>query len=152
MRAAGVKVTFVPFKSGPEGVNAVLRGDVQLFVDGALVVAAQVKARTLKALAVTGRVREKELPDVPTVAESGYSAILAEPWIGLVAPAHTPAEIVERLNREIAGILHDEDLQRRLEALGFVTVTGSPAEFRALIRDEHLRWGAVIEEAGLKLD
>jgi tripartite-type tricarboxylate transporter receptor subunit TctC len=152
MRAAGVNVTFVPFKSGPEGVNAVLRGDVQMFVDGALIVAAQVKAGRLKALAVTGSAREKELPDVPTVAESGFPAILAEPWIGLVAPARTPPEIVERLNREITGILQNEDLRRRLQALGFVPVTKSPAQFRALIRDEHARWGTVIKEVGLKLD
>jgi tripartite-type tricarboxylate transporter receptor subunit TctC len=152
MRAAGVNVTFVPFKSGPEGVNAVLRGDVQMFVDGALIVAAQVKAGGLKALAVTGSAREKELPDVPTVAESGFPAILAEPWIGLVAPARTPPEIVERLNREITGILQDEDLRRRLQALGFVPVTKTPAQFRALIRDDHARWGTVIKEAGLKLD
>jgi tripartite-type tricarboxylate transporter receptor subunit TctC len=152
MRAVGVKVTFVPFKSGPDGVNGVLRGDVQLFVDAPLIVAAQVKAGSLKALVVTGRAREPELPDVPTVAECGYPTILAEPWIGLVAPARTPAEIVERLNREVTRILQDADLQRRLKALGFVTVTGSPTEFRALIRDEHVRWGSVIKEAGLKLD
>jgi tripartite-type tricarboxylate transporter receptor subunit TctC len=152
MRAIGVNVTYVPFKSGPDGVNGVMHGDVQLFVDAPLIVAAQVKAGSLKAFAVTGRTRERELPDVPTVAECGYPTILAEPWIGLVAPAHTPVEIVERLNREITGVLQDADLQRRLEALSFVTVTGSPAEFRALIRDEHVRWGAVIKEAGLKLD
>jgi tripartite-type tricarboxylate transporter receptor subunit TctC len=152
MHAAGVNVTFVPFKSGLDGVNAVLRGDVQLFVDSPLIVAGHVRAGSLKALAVTGRAREKELPEIPTVVESGYSAILAEPWIGLVAPARTPAEIVERLNREITGILKTEDLQRRLQALSFVTVTGSPAQFGALIRDEHARWGPVINEAGLKLD
>ena len=152
MRAAGVDVTFVPFKSGPEGVSAVLRGDVALFVDAPLIVAGQVKAGKLKALAVTGHAREKELPEIPTVMESGYPAILAEPWIGLVAPAHTPSEIVERLNREIAAILNDADLQRRLQALGFVTLTGSPSQFGALIRDEHARWGPVIKEAGLKLD
>jgi tripartite-type tricarboxylate transporter receptor subunit TctC len=117
-----------------------------------LVVAAQVKAGKLKALAVTGRGREPALPEVPTVAESGYPAILAEPWIGLVAPAHTPAGIVDCLNRGITDVLQDPDLRRRLEALGFVTVTGSPVEFRTLIRDEHARWGAVIKEAGLKLD
>lgn len=152
IQTAGVKVTFVPFKSGPEGVNAVLRGDVHLFVDGALVVAAQVKAGKLKALAVTGRGREQALPEVPTVAESGYPAILAEPWIGLVAPAHTPVDVVERLNHEITGVLQNPDLRRQLDALGFVAMTGSPAEFRALMRDAHARWGAVIKQAGLKLD
>jgi tripartite-type tricarboxylate transporter receptor subunit TctC len=152
LHAADANVTLVPFKSGPDGVNGVLRGDVQLFVDGPIIVAAQVRAGKLKALAVTGRGREKELPDVPTVAESGYPAILAEPWIGLVAPASTPGEIVERLNRAVTGILTDPDLRRRFEGLSFVTVTGSPAQFRDLIRDEHARWGAVIKAAGLKLD
>jgi tripartite-type tricarboxylate transporter receptor subunit TctC len=152
MRAVGVDVTFVPFKSGPEGVNAVLRGDVQLFVDAPLIVAEHVKARSLKALAVTGHVRETELPEVPTVGEAGFPAILGEAWIGLVAPARTPPDIVERLNREVTGVLQNPDLRRRLETLSFVTVTGSPAQFRALIRDEHARWGTVIRGAGLKLD
>ncbi len=152
MRAVGVDVTFVPFKSSPEGVNSVMRGDVQLFVDAPLIVAEQVKARSLKALAVTGHVRERELPGVPTVAEAGFPAILGEAWIGLVAPARTPPDIVEQLNRKITGVLQNPDLRTQLETLSFVTVTGSPAQFRALIRDEHARWGAVIREAGLKLD
>jgi tripartite-type tricarboxylate transporter receptor subunit TctC len=152
MRAVGANVTFVPFKSGPEGVNGVMRGDIQLFVDAPLIVAQQVKAGSLKALVVTGHARDRELPDVPTVAEAGFPAILGEAWIGLVAPAGTPSEIVQRLNLEIAVVLQDPNLRSRLEALSFATVTGSPAQFRALIRDDHARWGTVIREAGLKLD
>jgi tripartite-type tricarboxylate transporter receptor subunit TctC len=117
-----------------------------------LIVAEHVKAGSLKALAVTGHVRDRELPDVPTVGEAGFPAVLGEAWIGLVAPAGTPAEIVERLNRDVTVVLQDPSLRSRLEGLSFATVTGSPAQFRALIREEHARWGVVIREAGLKLD
>ena len=152
VRTVGADVVFVPFKSGLEGMNGALRGDVQLFVDSPLILREQVRAGRLKALAVTGRTREKELPDVPTLAESGFPAVLGEPWIGLVAPAHTPADVVDRLNREITGILDNAEMRERLQRLSLVPLTGSPAQFGALIRDEHARWSTVIREAGLKLD
>ena len=152
MRAAGIEVTFVPFRSGPDAVTGVLRGDVQIAIDGPLIFTPHVKERALKVLAVTGRSREEELPDVPTVAEAGFPGAQGEPWIGLVAPAHTPREIVMRLNHEIAAILATRELRERLQALSFSPVTATPEEFQALIRDEHARWGPVIREAGLKLD
>jgi len=152
MRSAGADVVFVPFKSGHDGMSGALRGDVQLFVDSPLILREQVKAGRLKALAVTGRAREKELPDVPTLAEAGFPTALGEPWIGLVARAGTPGEAVDRLNREISAILRNADLRERLEKLSLVAVTGSPVEFAARMREEHARWGAAIRAAGLKLD
>jgi tripartite-type tricarboxylate transporter receptor subunit TctC len=152
MRYAGADVVFVPFKSGLDGMNGILRGDVQLFVDSPLILREQIKAGNLKALAVTGHTCERDLPDVPTLAQSGFSAVPGEPWIGLVAPARTPRDVVDRLNREVTATLQMADLRDRLERLSLVPLTGSPAQFRTLIRDEHARWGAAIREAGLKLD
>jgi len=152
VRATGIEVMFVPFRSGPAGITGVMRGDVQVFVDAPTIIAPQVKAGTIKALAVTGRSRDPELPSVPTVAEAGFREAQCEAWIGLVAPARTPAGIVARLNSELAAILAVPELHRRLEALSFEPIMGTPEEFRARIREEHARWGKLIKEAGIKLD
>jgi tripartite-type tricarboxylate transporter receptor subunit TctC len=152
MRAAGIAVTFVPFKSGPDLLAAVLRGDVQIAIEAPLVFTPHAKERALKILAVTGRLREQELPDVPTVAEAGFPGAQGEAWIGLVAPARTPREIVVRLNHEIAVILATRELREQLAALSFSPLTATPEQFLSLLRDEHARWGPVIREAGLRLD
>jgi tripartite-type tricarboxylate transporter receptor subunit TctC len=151
VRSAGIEVTFVPFKA-PDALTAVLRGDVQVAVDAPLMFTPHVKDRTLKVLAVTGRAREDALPDVPTIAESGFAGIEGEAWIGVVAPAGTPRDIVHRLNREIATVLAIHELRDRLLALSFTPLPATPDEFRALIRDGHARWAVIIREAGLKLD
>jgi tripartite-type tricarboxylate transporter receptor subunit TctC len=152
VRAAEIDVTLVPYVSGPDGITGVMRGDVQIFVDAPTIVAPQVKTGSLKALAVTGRSREEQLPGVPTIAEAGFPAAQAEAWIGLVAASGTPGPIVARLNRELAVILADPELRRRLAVMSFVAMTGSPAEFRKLIEDDHARWRPVIEQAGIHLD
>ena len=152
VRSAGIEVTFVPFKSAPDALAAVLRGDVQVSVDAPLMFTPHVKDRTLKVLAVTGRSREDALPDVPTLAESGFAGLEGEAWIGLVAPARTPREIVLRLNHEIATILEINELRERLLTLSFTPLVATPEEFQALIRDGHARWAVIIRESGLKLD
>jgi tripartite-type tricarboxylate transporter receptor subunit TctC len=150
--AAGIKVTLVPHRSGVDGMTAVMRGDVQIFIDAPTIIAPQVKAGSVKALVVTGRARESELPQVPTVAEAGFPAAQAEAWIGLVAPAKTPASIVSRINRELATILGDADFRLRLEKLSFTPLIRSPGEFQVLIQQDHARWGPVIRAAGINLD
>jgi tripartite-type tricarboxylate transporter receptor subunit TctC len=139
-------------KSGVDGLTAVMRGDVQIFVDAPTIIAPQVNAGAIKALAVTGRSREAELPGIPTVSEAGYPSAQAEAWIGLVAPAHTPSQIVSRINREVVAILGDADFRRRLERLSFAPMIGSPDQFRTLIQEDHARWGPVIRDAGIILD
>jgi tripartite-type tricarboxylate transporter receptor subunit TctC len=151
-RAAGIEVAFVPYTSGAEGLTGVIRGDVQIFVDAPTIIAPQVRDGKIKALAVTGPSREKQLPDVPTVAEADLPAAQAEAWIGLVAPARTPQHVVERLNNELSAILANADFRQRLETLSFVPVIASPEQFSHLIREDHARWGAVIREAGIRLD
>ena len=150
-RAAGIQVTTVPFRSGQDGLTAVMRGDTQAFVDAPTIITPQAKAGTLKVLVVTGREREPELPHVPTVSEIGLSEAQSEAWIGLVAPARTPPEIVSRLNRQVASILREPELRESLRRMSFVAVSASPEEFQKLIRDEHGRWSTVIREAGLRL-
>ena len=152
IRAAGIDVVIIPFRTGPEGLTAVMRGDVQLFVDAPATIAPQAKAGTVKVLAVTGRTREPELPDVQTAAEAGFPDIRGEAWIGLIAPRQTPAELVARLNREIAMILATRDVEQRLAVISFKPFVTTADEFRTLISDEHKYWGPLIRETGIKLD
>jgi len=152
VHTAGIEVTFVPFRSGPDAVSSVLRGDVHLLVEAPLIIAPHVIDGTLKGLVVTGGSREETLPGVRTVAEAGFAGAEGEAWIGLVAPAHTPRDVVMKLNLEIAAILATPMLRERLRELSFAPMTSTPEEFRALLRREHTRWGAVIRGAGIKLD
>jgi tripartite-type tricarboxylate transporter receptor subunit TctC len=151
-RAAGIEVKFIPYVSGPEGIAGVMRGDVQIFVDAPTIIAPQVKTGNLKALAVTGRSRDEQLPGVPTIAEAGLPAAEAEAWIGLVAASGTPGAIVVRLNRELAAVLADPVIRRQLAVISFTPMSGSPEDFRKLIADDHARWRPVIEQAGIQLD
>jgi tripartite-type tricarboxylate transporter receptor subunit TctC len=129
-----------------------MRGDVQVFIDAPPMIAPQAKAGTIKVLAVTGRAREPELPDIQTVAEAGFPIVEGEAWIGLVAPARTPTEILNRLNHAIAAILEAPEVQERLAVLSFRPFIATADEFRTLILDEHRRWGAIIRETGINLD
>jgi len=151
-RAAGIQLTFVPFASGAEGMRAAMRGDVQVFLDAPTLVVPQIRAGTLKALAVTGAHRERELPDVPTVAEAGLPEGQNEAWIGLVAPAETSRVVIARINAESAALLERPDLLERLRSLSFLPMASSPEGFGDLIRREHERWGPVIRAAGIKLE
>lgn len=151
-RAAGINVEFVPFRTGPDGLAGVMRGDVQLFVDAPPLIAPQAKTGAIKVLAVTGRAREAELPGVPTIAELGFANVEGEAWMGLVAPAGTPPAIVARLNRDIGALLAEPDVRQRLVVLSFRPFAASQDQFIELIREEHKRWGGVIREAGIKLD
>jgi tripartite-type tricarboxylate transporter receptor subunit TctC len=152
LRAAGIEATLVPFRSGQAGVTAAVRGDVQAFVDAPTIIVPQVHSGALKVLVVTGRDREPELPDVPTVKEAGLPSAQSEAWIGLVAPARTPDSIISRLNKEIGSLLATTAIRERLRRLSFVAVHTSPEEFRRLIEDEHAHWGTVIRSAGLRLE
>jgi tripartite-type tricarboxylate transporter receptor subunit TctC len=151
-RAAGIEVRFVPYVSGPEGITGVMRGDVQIFVDAPTIIAPQVKTGSLKALAVTGRSRDDQLPGVPTIAEAGLPAAQAEAWIGLVAASGTRSSVVTRLNRELVAVLADPKIRRQLAVISFTPMSGSPEDFRKLIEDDHARWRPVIEQASIHLD
>jgi tripartite-type tricarboxylate transporter receptor subunit TctC len=151
-RAAGIDLTMVPHKSGSEAMTLVYSGGAPLIIDAPTLISPHVKSGKLIALVVTGREREVALPGVPTVAESGYPGVEGEAWIGVVARAGTPAAIVQRLNQEIAAVLAARDVQEIMARLSFRTLSATPAEFGRVVREEHAKWGAIIREAGLKLD
>ncbi len=150
-RAAGIEMTMVPHTSGSEAVRAVMSGEIPLLIDAPTIISPHIQAGKLMALAVTGRQRELVLPETPTAGESGLD-VQGEAWIGVVAPAGTPAAIVERLNAELTSILATAEMRSLMAKFSFRTLSSTPAAFGKLIREEHAKWGVVIREAGLKLD
>ena len=111
-----------------------------------------IKAGKLRALAVTGATRSPQLPDVPTVMESGVPGYEAYVWMGLLAPKGTPPAIVERLNREVLAVLAEDEVKRYMANAGIEIVGSTPAEFGAFFRAEKDLWAKVIRDTGAKID
>jgi tripartite-type tricarboxylate transporter receptor subunit TctC len=151
MHATGVKLQHVPYKSAAEAVQAALAGQTQAMFDNPPTVMAQIRAGGLRALGVAARQRIPQLPDVPTIAESGVPNFEASSWFGLVAPARTPPPIVERLAAETAKAVQDPEMRARFDQLGARLVGNSPSEFAHLVARERASWGEVIKSAGIKL-
>jgi tripartite-type tricarboxylate transporter receptor subunit TctC len=148
---AGVKLQPVPYKgSGPVSTD-VLGGQVPLGVVDVPSAIAHVRAGKVRALAVTSKRRIAAAPEVPTFEEAGVPGYEAVGWFGTVAPANTPADIVNRLNREIAAALSIPEIRDRALAAGAEPFTNTPQEFAAMIREETRKWAQVIRIAEIKL-
>jgi tripartite-type tricarboxylate transporter receptor subunit TctC len=148
---AGVDMVHVPYRGGGAGLTDLLGGQVQIMFASTVSSIEYIKTGRLRALAVTAATRSDELPDIPTVGEfvPGYEA---SAWFGVGAPKNTPAEIVDRLNKEINGGLTDPKIKGRLADLGGTPLPGSPADFGKLIADETEKWGKVVKFVGIKAD
>jgi tripartite-type tricarboxylate transporter receptor subunit TctC len=148
---AGVDMVLVPYRSGGPALTDLIAGQVQVMFPNTGASLEYVKAGKLRALAVTTATRSEALPDLPTVAEfvPGYEA---SSWFGVGTPKATPAEIVEKLNKEINAGLADPRLKARLADLGGIALAGSPADFGKLIAEETEKWAKVIKFAGIKLE
>src|SRR5262245_48446502 len=140
---AGVDMVHVPYRGAAPAITDLLSGQVQVLFISPLVSIEHIKTGRLRALAVTGATRLDALPDIPTVAEfvPGYEA---SNWFGVGAPKATPAEIVEKLNKEINAGLADPNMKTRLADLGGTMLAGSPDDFGKLIADETEKWGKVV--------
>jgi len=149
---AGVFVVHIPYRGFPPAVTDMLSGNIQTMFAVIPAVLPQVRAGKLRALAVTGRQRSTLAPDVPSVAELGYPQLESLAWIGLLAPAGTPAEIVSRLHDETAKGMRAADAREMLGKQGFDVVAGTPAEFSAWIRSEQAKWSKVIKASGATAD
>jgi len=151
-RAAGVKFTHVPYKGASQAMTDLLGGQVQSFMSSVPSALAQIKGGRLRAIAVTSAKRAAEMPEVPTIAESGYAGFDATTWYGLLAPAGTPAAIIKRLNAEVNRVLGTPDVSGRLAAEGGEVLGGSPERFASLLKADHAKWGRVVKESGAKVD
>jgi tripartite-type tricarboxylate transporter receptor subunit TctC len=139
----------LPYASSPLAVMAILQGDVQFACVPPVAVMPQAKAGKVKAIAVTSAKRSKLAPELPTMAESGFPDIQALAWMGLMAPAKTPPEIINKMNKEIAAILNEPDTQQKLATAYMESVASTPEEMGKWMVEERNRWAPVIKHVGL---
>jgi tripartite-type tricarboxylate transporter receptor subunit TctC len=150
---SGTKMTNVPFKGNAPALAEVMAGRVTFMFYPIIGIANHVQAKKLKVLAVGTPKRHPDFPDVPTMAESGFPGFEeTAPWVGILAPAGTPAAVINRLSEEMRKSLARPETQERMKALGAVTVGDTPAEFQAFLQKDYERWARVIKAAGVKAE
>jgi tripartite-type tricarboxylate transporter receptor subunit TctC len=149
---AGVKMVHVPYKGIAPAMTDLLSGEVQLMFGTVVALVPHIEAGKLRPLAVTSRKRSALLPNVPTMAESGLPDYEAGSWYGIMAPAGTPREIIDRLHAAIVKALAQPDVAKRLAAEGAVVIGSTPAEFAAHLKRELARVGKVVRAAGIRAE
>ncbi len=146
----GIKMTHVPYRGTAPALNDLIGGYLQVMFSDLGPALPLIKAGRLRALAVTSVRRFAAVPDVPPLAEAGVPGFNAAAWQGVVAPAHTPALVVAKLNAELNAIVAMDDTRSRMADLGMIPVgTGTPEELQRFLQDEIVRWGKVVEDAGI---
>jgi tripartite-type tricarboxylate transporter receptor subunit TctC len=148
--AAGFNAIHVPFKGTPEALTETMAGRIDFFFAPLVSALPLIKDKKLVALAVGSSQRSPVLPDVPTTVEAGVPGSDFNFWIGMLAPAKTPKEVVNRLNQEVQRIMQMPDVQQRLSGLGATAQTTSPAQFDAFIKSEVASLGAIVKTAAIK--
>jgi tripartite-type tricarboxylate transporter receptor subunit TctC len=148
----GMKMNHVPYRGSGQATTDLLSGVVAMAIPGTAGMVGHIKAGKLRALAVTGAARSPQLPDVPTVAESGVPGYEAYVWMGLLAPKGTPEAIVERLNREVVAVLGEDDVKQYMASAGIEIAGSSSADFGRFFRAERDRWAKVIRDTGAHVE
>lgn len=148
---SGTKIAHLPYKSSPQAITAVIRGDVQMAMMPAISVKPQAAERKVRMLAVSTAKRSPYLGDIPTLKESGID-VEADAWMGLIAPAGTPPAIIDKINKAVVDVLKEQDVRDKLARLVMVPIGNSPEEFRKAIADEIVRWQPVIKAANIKIN
>jgi tripartite-type tricarboxylate transporter receptor subunit TctC len=145
----GANLVHVPYKGNAQMRGPLIAGEIDMTVAGITGVMDQLKAGQLRALAIAAPARSAELPDVPTLAEIGLPGVEINIGVGLVAPAATPRNIVQRMRDEIVKALADSELKRRNSALGFQIVANTPAEYEEKIRADLLQYRKIASDANI---
>ena len=151
-KAAGIDVLHVPYKGSPPVVQDLLAGRLDYDIDSISLLSPLVTTGKLRAIAVTGSTRTEVLPDVPTFAEAGLPDVTYVGWMGLAAPAGTPAPLIERLNQELARALATKSAKAWFRNQGVTVLGGTPSEFAIRIKADHERWGEVIRAIGIRAE
>jgi tripartite-type tricarboxylate transporter receptor subunit TctC len=149
---AKTKILHVPYKGTAPAVVAVLSGEAQLTFSSIPSILPHVRSGRVRALGIGNAERIATLPDVPTISEAGLPGFEAYAWGGMIGPAHMPAPVVARLNKEINEVLRQKDVVDRMLAEGTVPTPSSPEEFTAYIRAELKKWGDVVKMAGIRAE
>ena len=150
--AAGIKLNHVPFKGAAEAQTQLVAGTIPVMSDTVPGLLTQVKAGRLRALGVGSAQRSPFIPEIPTIAEQGYPGFESVGWIGLAAPAHTPAAVLDKLNAEVRAMLARPDVKERLATLAFVPVGDSRQEFAAFMKAEIAKWAQLAKASGARAD
>lgn len=145
------KMTHIPYKGSAPAVMAILGGEIDVFFDNIPNVLPHLKAKKMKAIAVTGVQRSVLFPSIPTVAESGVPGYEVNVWFGMQLPAGTPKVLVERMNRDIVSVLKDPEVVKRFRDQGVEVTASSPDAFGQLIQSEIVKWTQVIKEANITI-
>jgi tripartite-type tricarboxylate transporter receptor subunit TctC len=147
---AGIRMQHIPYRGGAPAVTSLLTGETQFSVLSTQVSLPQIEAHLMRAVALGSLTRDPQFSDIPTVAESGYPGFEAIQWVGLLAPAGTPKDIVGRLNMEINLAIKESDLIAKFAQQGMTPAGGSPEEFGKLIHTEVSQWMEVAKTANIK--
>jgi tripartite-type tricarboxylate transporter receptor subunit TctC len=147
---AGIDIVHVPYKGGGPSINDVVAGNVQMTFEGTSVLLPLIQAGRLRGLAVTTPKRIAQLPDVPTMVESGFPNFVSTSWTGLLAPAHTPDAIIQKLNAAINEGLKTAQMKTALENLSNEPLGGTPADFTTVIKADLAKWSPIVNGLGLK--
>ncbi|HEY6383910.1 MAG TPA: tripartite tricarboxylate transporter substrate binding protein [Pseudolabrys sp.] len=148
----GVRFNHVPYTGAGPAMNDVIGGHINFMFAALSIVKGNVQAGKLRMIGVGSDHRSREFPDVPTISESGASGFEAKSWFGLAAPAGTPADIIKKINKDVAKVLSDPAFaDRYLAAQGLESIVSSPEQFVTFIRDETVKWGKVVKNANIKI-
>jgi tripartite-type tricarboxylate transporter receptor subunit TctC len=149
---AGIDMVYVPYKGGAPAAAAAAAGDAEVTFANYSDALAHMKAGRLRALGMTSAKRFPQSPEVPTIAEAGVPGYRVDSWNGLLAPAGTPPEIVQRIASSIQQAYKDPAVRKRMEDIGAEPVGDSPAEFRAFVQAELQKWGNFVKQSGIKVE
>lgn len=151
-KAAGIRLSHVPYKGSNPALLDALAGNVDLLVSSLPSAMGQIKAGKLRPLAVTSGKRSSSLPDVPTIAESGYKDFDVSTWYGLFAPAGTPASVVSSLNARVNQLLGNAEVKAAILAQGAEPQAMTSAQFTTLLKTEYVQWKGIVEASGAKIE
>jgi tripartite-type tricarboxylate transporter receptor subunit TctC len=149
-QAAGTRLQQVPYKGAAPALQDLMAGQIQMTFDNIPAAIGHIRSGKIRAIAVTSPRRDRQLPDVPTIAESGLPGYEIVAWFALVAPAKLPQEIINRIHAEIVRALRDPAVLERFEKIGFEAVGSTPAELAAYVKSQADTLGRVIRTAGMK--
>lgn len=150
-KVAGIDILHVPYKGAGPSIAAILAGDIQMNISSTASTIGFIKAERLRALASTGAKRGNALPELPTIAESGYPGFEAIQWYALVVPGATPKSIVARIHKDSVKALQDADVRASMERLGLQQDPSTPEALVARIKQETAKWSAIIKDAGIRI-
>ena len=148
----GIDMTHVPYKGDSAAILDVMAGNVDMSVSSVSATAGFIKSGRLRAIAMTSEARSSALPDVPTTAEAGFPGVVGDSWVGILAPAGTPAAPLQRPHKAAGAAMGDPVVREKLIAAGNTVVANSPEQFAAFLRSESDKWGEVIRSSNITVE